>query len=238
MAHDPLEPLRALADRMTPLLDRSPRGLREAELVRLERGGELPTVYRELVLWLGRDHGGLLGEARFGPAAAAVNESELRQVLAANDLHRLVPADAAICYGDEGYRYAWIEAGSGVADPPVTCLHLSESLTPANVMPGGPLSRFVFDEMRGHAAMLLECRRDRQREDRVAMVRVAAYADSVEAHLACNLLRNVGIAARLRDVHGVVYADTTTEPVPCIPLFVPDGDLAEARRLLHGEELA
>lgn len=114
-------------------------------------GYKLPLVYREFLLWLGRDNSGVFKGSDFGPSEIAPNTTSLLTALAEQNI--TAPAVPVLSFfSHQGYSFLWFELGQPEQDPVVFAF--SEAFTPAVVRKVGSFSSWLVEEFAALAGAL------------------------------------------------------------------------------------
>ncbi|WP_376793998.1 SMI1/KNR4 family protein [Thermogemmatispora sp.] len=112
--------VRARYEAMAGLLPGPVRGCQEQELSELERAlrCRLPAAYRELLLWLGRSHQGILGELATSVELLLPLQQQARYWLQADRTPVRLPEDAFVFYQRYESAFGFFRLSEG-EDPPV-----------------------------------------------------------------------------------------------------------------------
>jgi hypothetical protein len=120
-------------------------GASEAEVAALEQrlGFALPVGYRDLLMWMGRDHhGALVGSDCFFNHIESNNQC-LRELLAENHVGHPLPGSYVTVFTHQGYMAAWFELPPEQPDPP--CHYYGEG---EGLRAFASVSAFFLDQLR------------------------------------------------------------------------------------------
>jgi hypothetical protein len=149
-----IELLRELYEREVKPICGAPQGCKLQEIAAVEHalGASLAPVHRDFLLWMGKDHKGLLHGTRVFVDDLLLNLAVLYELFETNGL--AFPKDRRVCvfFTHQGYQATWYELPSLSSDP--ECFFLNECAEPPAIQHQSSFSEFMKDQLSGAAQAL------------------------------------------------------------------------------------
>jgi hypothetical protein len=126
-----------------------PQGCTQAEVDNLEHalGYPLPEAYRQYLLWMGADHGGIFVGCDWHLRNVLANNKRLPELLAENRVNWQLPPHYVTFMTHQGYVAAYFGLPKESDDPPV--YSYNECGTELMVTKQGTFTEFLLQDMKG-----------------------------------------------------------------------------------------
>jgi hypothetical protein len=139
------------AESVAPILGQ-PIGATEEEIAALEGriGLKLPDVYRQYLLWMGRDFNGIFRGSNWFISDLESNREVLVGLLEEVGSQYEVTASHTVFFTHQGYMAAWFDAAGSEADP--ECWFINDGMREPSV--SGKFTEVLLADLKGLSSCL------------------------------------------------------------------------------------
>jgi hypothetical protein len=171
-----LDEAKSYYDRQYPGDDTAPIGATEEEVHALEQrlSVQFPGAHREFLLWMGKDHAGVLSDARWYVRDLELLTKLLPKWLEYNRQEAPAPGTFICCYNYAGYANAWYKIPSEDEDPLIYLFVEGDEKHPEPFI-WGSFSDWVLEFMEGsHMPIMRQRQARKEHEEEQARLRADA----------------------------------------------------------------